>query len=97
MTALLARLLFIILAVWLIHWFLSALSGNRRRPASKQKPSRTEGNMVKDPVCGMYMDPRLAIKHETGKEIIYFCSEECKDRFLKIPPEKSPGDMSPSA
>jgi uncharacterized protein len=96
MTPLLTRLLLIILAVWLVHWFLTTLFGNKRRQSSKQKSSRPAGNMVKDPFCGMYMDPRLAVKHETRTGIFYFCSEECKDKFLKIPPGKSPGEASSS-
>jgi YHS domain-containing protein len=39
--------------------------------------------MVKDPVCGMYMDSRLAIRVESRKEAFYFCSEECKNKYLE--------------
>jgi YHS domain-containing protein len=38
--------------------------------------------MVKDPVCGMYMDSRLAVRFEEGGETVFFCSEECKSKFL---------------
>jgi YHS domain-containing protein len=38
--------------------------------------------MVKDPVCGMYMDSRLAIRLENQSEAIFFCSEECRKKFL---------------
>jgi YHS domain-containing protein len=38
---------------------------------------------VKDPVCGMYMDPRLAIRLRRQQEgDLYFCSEECRRRYL---------------
>ncbi len=43
--------------------------------------------MVKDPVCGMYMDFRLAIPFENRKEAFYFCSEECKNKYLGKPTE----------
>ena len=44
-----------------------------------------DSDTVKDPVCGMYMDPKLAIPLENGKESLYFCSEECRRKFLSAP------------
>jgi YHS domain-containing protein len=38
--------------------------------------------MVKDPVCGMYMDSRLAVRMEDRKEVVYFCSEECRKKYV---------------
>ena len=94
MTPFLIRLLLIILAIWLVRWFLKSLTGSRQQSGARPKDSRPEGNMVKDPICGMYMDSRLAVKHETKNGIFYFCSEECKSKFLKIPPGKSPEDAA---
>jgi|GEM_PF-3772094 len=41
------------------------------------------GEEVQDPVCGMTLE-RAASKHIVFRpsETIYFCSRECKDRFL---------------
>ena len=33
----------------------------------------------------MYMDPRLAVRIENRNEIVYFCSEQCKKKFLQAP------------
>jgi YHS domain-containing protein len=38
--------------------------------------------MVKDPVCGMYMDPRLALRQEEKGELLFFCSEECRQKYM---------------
>ncbi len=38
--------------------------------------------MVKDPVCGMTIDPKIAFaarKHDG--QTFYFCSQECVDKF----------------
>jgi len=84
MTAFLIRIGLIILAVLAVRWFLQALRGNRNAGTPPKKKSSTGGDMVKDPVCGMYMDPRLAVKHEVKNGTFYFCSEECKKKFLSI-------------
>ncbi len=38
--------------------------------------------MVKDPVCGMTIDPKTAFAtREHAGQTFYFCSKECVDKF----------------
>jgi YHS domain-containing protein len=85
MYALLLRFLVYIAA----FLFLNRLIGLIVRGVSgKPKRQPAEGGVspakdtVKDPVCGMYMDPRLAIHLENSQGSFYFCSEECRHKFL---------------
>jgi len=42
--------------------------------------------MVQDPVCKMIIEKEKAVVSVEYKgEIYYFCSEECKEAFLKNP------------
>ncbi len=42
--------------------------------------------MVKDPVCGMEVDPKKAARHtEHNGKTYYFCSEGCLKRFQANP------------
>ena len=88
MTLVLVRILIYILAIWILVKLLTSFLTKNKTAASKKKKSALGGNMVKDPVCGMYMDPRLAVKHETKTGVFYFCSEKCKDKFLQAPSEE---------
>jgi Cu+-exporting ATPase len=36
---------------------------------------------IKDPVCGIVVDPVQAIHEKTGQGVYYFCSNECRSRF----------------
>jgi Cu+-exporting ATPase len=36
---------------------------------------------MKDPICGMMVDPRTAIKVEVDGETYYACSERCANRI----------------
>jgi YHS domain-containing protein len=79
MTSFLLRLLILLIVFWLVRRFLLQLFakvGERIEPGSG-----APGRMVKDPVCGMYLDPRLAISVPTKKGAFYFCSEECRNKF----------------
>ena len=43
---------------------------------------------VKDPVCGMIVDPqKAAAKHEYNGKTYYFCTTRCAERFQKEPEE----------
>jgi uncharacterized protein len=86
MTYILFRLFFLIFLLWLLRIVLAKVFGGaRQKPRASEKPSN---NMVKDPVCGMYMDSRLAIRFESSNEAHYFCSEECKKKYLNKSAEK---------
>ena len=45
-----------------------------------------QNHMVKDPVCGMSVDPHTA-KHKAvhDEQTYYFCSAGCRDKFVKNP------------
>ena len=84
------RILFLAFIIWLVRFFLTLFTGSARRSGGKNVPKGTANYMVKDPVCGMYMDSRLAIRLEKGNETIYFCSEECRKKFLDKLSEDKP-------
>ncbi len=41
--------------------------------------------MVKDPVCGMDVDPKTTEKSDYKGQTYYFCSKGCKATFDKNP------------
>ncbi|MBI2822337.1 MAG: YHS domain-containing protein [Acidobacteria bacterium] len=52
------------------------------RPGANRQSREIQGVMMKDPVCGMYVDVRAApTARKKGKDF-YFCSEECRTRFI---------------
>jgi len=41
-----------------------------------------EDEMIKDPVCSVYFPKRDGLRlHKDGQDI-YFCSEQCRDKFV---------------
>ncbi len=60
------------------------------------KPPRAPEGKVKDPVCGMWVDP-ASTPHKTpfeGKEV-FFCSAGCKAKFEKEPQRYAAEDLKP--
>lgn len=53
----------------------------KSRHENPQGQGATSG-MVKDPVCGMDVDPKKAVSSRTGEgQEQYFCSTDCRDKF----------------
>ena len=88
MYSFLVRVLLFVCALWLVRRLLAVFfreGAKKVRPDNlADKSAKPISNTVKDPVCGMYMDPRLAVRLEKEQGIIYFCSEECKKQFLNM-------------
>lgn len=56
------------------------------RPSAEQRTGKAPGSEKTDPVCGMRVDKREAIVAESRGELVYFCSEGCRERFLENHP-----------
>ncbi len=56
---------------------------------SNERTMAKEGVLVRDPICGTYVSKESDIRVKQGNETFYFCSYECRDRYLeKINSEK---------
>jgi uncharacterized protein len=96
MLAFIFRILGAVFFIWLFRRLLSALlGGSKQSRQTEDVPSNDPNQMVKDPVCGMYMDSRLAVRLENRHENFYFCSEECKKKYLSNPSGTSAAGASP--
>ncbi|MEO8189416.1 MAG: hypothetical protein ABI682_03665 [Acidobacteriota bacterium] len=65
----------VLLALRLIGFLLRSLSARSR---SAPGGPLVHGEMVRDPVCGTWIDRRLAIAGRSGKEWLPVCSEDCR-------------------
>ena len=52
-------------------------------------------SVTKDPVCGMTVDEATSLKAERDAKTFYFCSDQCRQKFLSKPvttePQTKPG------
>ncbi|MGC8660135.1 MAG: YHS domain-containing protein [Desulfomonilaceae bacterium] len=81
------RLLFTVLWIYIVYralrWALVALGvGPDRGVLGRQPDSPGVNQMVKDPVCGTYILARDAKSLRVDGETYYFCSDDCRKRFV---------------
>jgi|SRR5215471_8335309 len=89
----LARLFRFIFWVLVVSWSVSLLRKMVNRmgaAAGRNEPLEVENDavsrkLVRDPVCGMHIAEGLALVERNGGQLVYFCSEECRDKFIGEP------------
>ena len=89
-----ARILRFLFWVLIVSWSVSLLrrivksmSGaatGRQQPIDVPSDAVSR-KLVRDPVCGMHLAEGLAIAERSGGEPVYFCSEECRNKFMEEP------------
>ena len=83
------RLLTFVWMLWILRRILGLFIGRPAKTAGPEPKSDLTQDTVKDPVCGMYMDPRLAIRGQGRDGDIFFCSEECRNKYAGSPRQTS--------
>lgn len=73
------RLLFAILIIRLIWRFVAGVVSGAREP--RRRRAGAGGVLVRDPVCGTYVDPARALSTRAGRTTHYFCSRKCQQSF----------------
>jgi uncharacterized protein len=58
------------------------LTRARRRQVPRRSAGTTRGVMVKDEICGTYVLREDALVETRGGAEHYFCSEDCRRKFL---------------
>ena len=74
----------IIGALAVLYKLVTNEKGRKAKDDSKAKERRiASGELVKDPVCGAYVDAEGSLSVRDGHTVHRFCSYECRKRFLE--------------
>ena len=67
----------------LYRLFMNDNKKKAEKDAEKKKKRIESGEMVKDPVCGTYVEKDSAITVRNGEQTLYFCSYECRKKYIE--------------
>ena len=82
-------ILLFLLVLFFTRFVLRLLRGiaeGARSPAGSppHRPAHPPAvKMVADPVCGTYVVPGKALQLARGREMVYFCSDKCRDEWVR--------------
>ena len=75
---LLVLIVFIARAFWrLVDGLIAGMTGQPASPRSAKRGVQ----MVRDPVCGVFVIPDRAVTITDGRRQLFFCSTKCRDRY----------------
>jgi uncharacterized protein len=80
------RLLVILALLYLGYRLFKTLmlpQKSTRRTRGEEGLTEIDDVMVKDPFCGTYFPEQKAVKGVVEGKTYYFCSTECRDKFLE--------------
>ncbi len=77
------RFVFFLVAAYVLYLFLRLLLSPRRPSGRSARRPQTSGIMVKDETCNTYLSREEAILERTEGKDYYFCSQECRRKFLE--------------
>jgi YHS domain-containing protein len=65
------------------HVLAPRMAAGRARGASDGagRPSDVQGEMARDPVCGMFVSTELSHRLKSRGQTLHFCSEECLQKY----------------
>jgi YHS domain-containing protein len=69
---------------WLVRKLLAKLLPNVA-PVSAPPPEvpRAPVSLHRDPLCGTYVSPEISFPLEQPGQVLHFCSEECRTRYVR--------------
>jgi|YNPNPStandDraft_1061719.scaffolds.fasta_scaffold02136_5 YHS domain-containing protein len=67
---------------YLIFRLLRSMGRSRRIEVSRQG-GQGEEIMVQDPCCKTFVPRSQALKEGEGDQALYFCSQQCRERYLE--------------
>ena len=75
--------LFLTMVVRAVWRLLYGIAAGMSSPESGVRPSPPERGMamVRDPVCGTFVVPSAALTLKAAGRDMYFCSDECRQRY----------------
>lgn len=57
--------------------------GSQHNYGDEYRHQTNQLDTVKDPICGMRVDPDTAIKQTINGKTYFFCSESCRTEFVR--------------
>lgn len=65
--------------------FFAAVFRSQGRPGAARPGGMREAEMVRDPVCGTWIDRGIAVLARKGAQMVPVCSEQCRHRLEAAP------------
>lgn len=77
------RIVLYALLAYIIYKFIRIYQRLSKKSSTPTQTKKSAGLMVKDEICNTYLPKEEAIKEIIGGKEYFFCSKECRQKFLE--------------
>jgi len=67
----------------LVNAVVALLAPSPSPPPPSQVSAKPSSELKKDPVCGTFVAPELAVVEKLKGQTVHFCSKKCRDEYLR--------------
>jgi uncharacterized protein len=77
------RIVLYALLAYIVYKFIRIYQTLSKKSKAPRQPKQISGIMVKDEVCNTYLPKEDAIKEIVEGKEYFFCSKDCRQKFLE--------------
>ena len=75
-------LIFAIVAYVLFRLFTNDRKKREEKIQNEEAQRVANGNLVRDPICGTYVEKESSVSVRDGEHVEHFCSHECRQKYM---------------
>ena len=75
-------LTFAIVAYVLFRLFTNDRKKREEKIQKEEAQKAANGNLVRDPICGTYVEKESSISVRDGEHVEHFCSPDCREKYI---------------
>lgn len=75
-------LTFAVVAYILFRLFANDRKKREEKIQNEEAQKVANGTLVRDPMCGTYVEKESSISVRDGEHVEHFCSHECRDQYI---------------
>lgn len=76
-------LIFAVVAYALYRLFMNDKRKKEEKIENEEAKKVADGVLVRDPVCGVYVEKENSFSVRNGDKVEYFCSDDCRQQYIK--------------
>lgn len=77
-----SKFIIFLLAIAILYYLIKGDKKHEKLKKPKQEVPQDSEDMVLDPQCQTYVTKDEAYRVKSGEKVYYFCSPECRERYL---------------
>ncbi len=75
-------LTFAIVGYVLYRLFMNDKKKKEEKIQKEEEKRVAAGNLVRDPICGTYVEKESSISVRDGEHVEYFCGHDCRNKYI---------------